>query len=224
MDAAKYCPVCQSPVTEFVPKRATSTPGVKCPVCKSNARTRFAWIFFERHTDLLDGSPKSLLHFAPEPSLRTRLAQVPGLDYLTADIDPAKAMVRVDITDIQFDDDHFDGVYCSHVLEHVAKDRRAIGEILRVLKPGGWAVFVVPIKADQTFEDPSITDPAERERRFGQHDHVRLYGPDFLDRLREAGFLARAMRPADVLEPGEEATFGIPSSSSRVIFFATKPT
>ena len=197
---------------------------MKCPICKSNARTRFAWIFLQRNTDLLDGNPKSLLHFAPEPSLRTRLAQVPELDYLTPDIDPSKAMVRVDITGIQFEDDHFGGVYCSHVLEHVEKDRRAIGEVLRILKPGGWAVFVVLIKADQTFEDPSITDPAERERRFGQNDHVRLYGPDFLDRLRDAGFLARAMRPADVLEPGEEATFGIRSSSSRVIFFATKPT
>jgi SAM-dependent methyltransferase len=97
-------------------------------------------------------------------------------------------MVKMDITDIQYPDDTFDVIYCSHVLEHVQDDRKAIGEFYRVLKPGGWAILQVPITADTTFEDPKIINPKERERLFGQYDHARRYGPDYKDRLMEPGF------------------------------------
>jgi ubiquinone/menaquinone biosynthesis C-methylase UbiE len=89
----------------------------------------------------------------------------------------------MDITDIQYPDNTFDVIYCSHVLEHVPDDRKAMREFARVLKPEGWAVFMVSLSEEHTIEDPSITSPAERERLFGQHDHVRRYGPDFKDRL-----------------------------------------
>src|SRR5262249_12426105 len=75
-----------------------------------------------------------------------------------------------------------------HVLEHVPDDRRAMREFYRVLKPGGWAILLVPITVERTFEDPAVVDPAERLRLFGQEDHVRRYGPDYGDRLSEAGF------------------------------------
>lgn len=67
----------------------------------------------------------------------------------------------------------FDAVVANHVLEHIPEDRKAMSEILRVLKPGGWAILQVSIEGEETFEAPTITDPAVRERLFGQHDHVR---------------------------------------------------
>ena len=97
-------------------------------------------------------------------------------------------MVEMDITDIQYPDDSFDAIYCSHVLEHVPDDAKAMSELYRVLKPGGWAILAVPIRGDTTFEDPTTTEPEERERLFGQSDHVRYYGKDFKDRLEAAGF------------------------------------
>jgi hypothetical protein len=39
-----------------------------------------------------------------------------------------------------------------------------------------------------TREDPEVTDPQERERLFGQYDHVRLCGDDYPARIAEAGF------------------------------------
>jgi ubiquinone/menaquinone biosynthesis C-methylase UbiE len=86
-------------------------------------------------------------------------------------------------------DRSFDAVLCNHVLEHVPDDRKALGEIFRVLKPGGWAILMVPLSSRaETDEDPTVVDPKERERRFGQDDHVRLYGQDYQARLEAAGF------------------------------------
>jgi SAM-dependent methyltransferase len=95
-----------------------------------------------------------------------------------------RAMVRMDITDIQYPKDTFDVIYCSHVLEHVVDDRKAMREFHRVLRPDGWALLLVPITVEKTFEDPSVTDPEERLSVFGQEDHVRCYGPDYVERLR----------------------------------------
>ena len=84
---------------------------------------------------------------------------------------------------------NFDAVICNHVLEHVPDDRAAMRELRRILRPGGIAVLMVPFRPDrQTYEDPTIVDPEQRTAVFGQFDHVRLYGSDYLDRLREAGF------------------------------------
>ena len=97
-------------------------------------------------------------------------------------------MVAVDITDIPYPDSSFDVIYCSHVLEHVPEDRKAMRQMHRLLRPGGWALIIVPIRGECTFEDTTVTSPEERKRLFGQCDHVRRYGPDVADRLREAGF------------------------------------
>ncbi|MFQ6084530.1 MAG: methyltransferase domain-containing protein [Candidatus Aminicenantia bacterium] len=99
----------------------------------------------------------------------------------------------MDITDIPFPDNHFDCIICCHVLEHVPDDRKAMRELFRILKPGGWAILQSPINLnrDKTFEDPNIVSSEERERVFGQSDHVRIYGRDFKNKLEEVGFVVR---------------------------------
>jgi ubiquinone/menaquinone biosynthesis C-methylase UbiE len=111
-----------------------------------------------------------------------------SIEYVSADLSAPEAMVKMDITEIQYSDDTFDVIYCSHVLEHVSDDRKAMREFCRVLKPGGWAILQVPIMADKTFEDSTVISPEEKQRLFGQHDHVRQYGLDYKDRLADAGF------------------------------------
>ena len=118
-------------------------------------------------------------------------------------------MVQMDITRIQFPDDTFDVIYCSHVLEHVPEDRQAMREFHRVLKPGGWTVLQVPVTVDVTFEDPTVTDPAERKRLFGQNDHVRRYGPDYRDRLVGAGFTVQAIPCTSQFSEREIRKYGL---------------
>jgi SAM-dependent methyltransferase len=162
---------------------------VICPGCELHERHRALWLYLEHRTNLFSAHLR-VLHFAPEPVLQERLAAQPNLDYLSADLDSPTAMAQFDITRIPYADDAFDVILCSHVLEHVPDDRLAMRELLRVLSPTGWALLLVPIDRSrpETYEDPAVVTPEERARAYWQHDHVRLYGRDFAERLRAAGF------------------------------------
>jgi SAM-dependent methyltransferase len=119
----------------------------------------------------------------------------------------------MDITDIPLDDGSFDMIVCSHVLEHVPDDRKAMRELFRVLRPGGWAVLQSPLDPARphTYEDWSITAPQERQRAFGQHDHVRIYGRDYGDRLEEAGFRVERVNHLARLGPAAAVRYGLPA-------------
>lgn len=160
----------------------------------------------------------SLLHFSPEPPFERLFRSLPNLRYASADLDAPGAMHHFDIQDIPLDDDTFDAILCSHVLEHVPDDRRAMRELRRVLKPGGWALVLVPIDSSraETHEDPSITSRADRRREYWQEDHVRLYGRDFARRLEEEGFAVTVERYMREVEPDIAARHGLPADDMYV--------
>jgi len=206
---ARYCPICRSHLRKFETFGSPRRPEARCPICGSLERHRLAWLYFKQRTDLFDGRFKRFLHVAPEPRLSRMLVKIPNIEYVSGDLSAGDALVRLDVTDIAFPAGRFDVVYCSHVLEHVVDDRRAMRELGRVLKPGGWAILQVPIKGDTTIEDPSVVTPAERERVFGQRDHVRIYGRDYADRLAEAGFAVTVDGFARGLPPVKARYFGL---------------
>lgn len=146
-------------------------------------------MYLREKTDFFSARHR-VLHFAPEEIFQKQFSRMPNLEYRSADLDSPLATDRVDITAMAYEDAAFDVILCSHVLEHVRDDRKALRELHRVLRPGGWAILQVPLdaKRERTYEDPTITDPAERRRAFGQEDHLRIYGQDYRDRLVEAGF------------------------------------
>jgi SAM-dependent methyltransferase len=158
-----------------------------------------------------------MLHVAPEAQLSRLFASASGIDYLSADLFSSTAMVRMDITDIEYPDETFDVIYCSRVLEHVSDDRKAMRELHRVLRTGGWAILKVPIStAEETFEDPTITTREERERAFGQFDHVRRYGADYKDRLEDAGFFVHVDGFVRELDDKAVTRFGLMRSEDAV--------
>lgn len=207
---ADYCPLCDAPVGTFEPFGVVPRTRARCPRCGALERDRAMWVYLTRHTDLLSpGTRHTVLHFAPERPIEARLAALPHLDYVRADLGPSRAAVRMDVTAIPCPDRSFDVVLASHVLEHVADDRRAMGELIRVLKPTGWVLVVVPLHDGPTDEDPTVTDPDTRTRRFGQHDHVRVYGPDVADRLKQAGFEVARTTGADLADAEEARRMGL---------------
>jgi SAM-dependent methyltransferase len=151
-----------------------------------------------------------LLHFAPEWCFRyTALPE--RLEYVTTDLDPAKGDLALDIRSLDLPGGSFDAIICSHVLEHVDRDRDALAELRRVVAPRGWLLLMVPqdLGRAETYEDPAITDPAARRAAYWQHDHVRLYGADFAARVAHAGFDVEVVRMTEVLGPRGAARHGL---------------
>ena len=162
---------------------------VLSPSTLSLERHRLLWLYLKNETDFFN-KPIKLLHFAPEQAFYQRFKKLDHITYTTTDLNSPLADVKADICHLPFDEDTFDVILCNHVLEHIPDDTKAMQELYRVMKPGGWGIFQIPqdLKREQTFEDNTITDRKERARIFGQYDHVRIYGRDYFDKLRSVGF------------------------------------
>jgi SAM-dependent methyltransferase len=166
-----------------------------------------------------------MLHVAPEPVFDAMLRKITGLIYITADLSDARAMERIDVMHIPHPDGSFDVIYCSHVLEHVRSDSRAIRELHRVLEPDGWVVLQVPIIGERTYEDLSVKSPASRRRMFGHPDHVRRYGTDFKDRLEDAGFRVDVVSAEEIVGLEDHHRMGMPTRRrvfGETVYFCTK--
>ena len=196
-----------------------------CHYCGSLERHRLVWLYLKRMTKFFDEQPKSMLHVAPEPCFENLFKKHLGQGYISADIQTPHAMIKMDVTDVPFPDEAFGVIYCSHVLEHISEDKRALREFHRVLKFDGWAILLVPVMPSlkRTFEDPSVTDPMERLRLFGQEDHVRRYGQDFGERLREANFFVTVIKPIDFLSEEEIELMGITQAAGDIYYCTKKP-
>jgi SAM-dependent methyltransferase len=206
------CPVCGWPLRSFVARGSLLERTVDgyCPRCDAKARHRRIWLYLRGHTDLWSGRHR-LLEIAPVWALARRFRGMASIQYTGVDIRATGPHVTVvgDVTALPLGDESMDVVLCIHVLEHVSNDRQAIGELYRVLAPGGWALVSVPLRLNEpTYEDSTVTKPSDRLRLFGEEDHVRFYGLDLRDRLEAAGFSVQLDR-ADDLPRDDCRRFGL---------------
>ena len=161
------------------------------PSTLSLERHRLMWLFLKDNTNFFTATKKfKVLHIAPEQCFLDIFRKQQNLNYITSDLESPIADVKADICDLPFKENEFDVVFCNHVLEHISNDTKAMKELYRVLKPGGFGIFQIPQDLSKaiTFEDNTITDRKERAKLFGQYDHVRVYGRDYFDKLRSIGF------------------------------------
>jgi len=215
------CPLCSGEYRRFLSAGNPPRANAMCPGCASLERHRLLWLALQQGWN--EGGLAAgvhLLHVAPEPVLAAQLAQR-FEQYVSIDLEGKQAMQAMDVTDLSFTDESFDAVVCNHVMEHVPNDRAAIAELFRVLKPGGWGSIQVPMLGEATKEDLSITDPAQRRRLYGQEDHVRMYGRDFMERLREAGFNVLVLPKQDLADPIELSRISVDCED--MIVLVSKP-
>ncbi|HSP83470.1 MAG TPA: methyltransferase domain-containing protein [Gillisia sp.] len=177
---------------------------VLSPSTLSLERHRLLWLYLQRETGFFRDKLK-VLHFAPEQAFYSRFRKLKNLDYTTTDLNSPLADVKADICNLPFEDDSYDFILCNHVLEHIPDDTKAMQELYRVLKPGGTAILQIPqdLSRETTFEDNTITSQKERARIFGQYDHVRVYGRDYFNKLREIGFRVEEVDYSSTLTPEE---------------------
>ena len=195
------CPVCGSRYRRFMPYGyVQSRANALCPKCLSLERHRLLWLYLTRETDLLTSFPRTL-HIAPEVCIMRHLKPHfkghPG-QYVTADLESPLADLHFDVQQIPLADDSVDVILCNHLLEHVADDRRALHELYRILKPGGWGILLSPVEPD--------------------YDHRRIYGADYTDRLREAGFEAADIDYAATFSEAERRLYALPKDHIYVVY------
>lgn len=192
------------------------------PDSLSLERHRLMWLFLKDKTTFFTDKLK-FLHIAPEYCFIKIFKGMKNIDYTTGDLISPWADVKMDVHDIPFDDNSFDIIMCNHVLEHVQDDRKVMKEFFRVMNKGGWGIFQVPIDTtrEETFDDPTITDPKEREKHYWQDDHLRLYGLDYGKILSEAGFEVIEDDYINKLEPKLVERYALPKGE--IIYFCKKP-
>lgn len=191
------------------------------PHSMSLERHRLLWLFLKQRTNFFTQNQK-VLHIAPEYCFLKPFGNLKNLDYITADLNSPWAKVKLDVQDIPFSDNEFDVIICNHVLEHVVDDAKAMRELYRVMKPNGFGIFQVPMdySLEKTYEDESINTPELREKHFGQRDHLRQYGRDYPQRLRDGGFTVNEDTFVKDMPKGLVARYALPSDE--IIYLCQK--
>ena len=222
----KECPVCGCRRRKFLPYGYVSPrENALCPKCLALERHRLLWLWLLRESDLGRGAmalPR-MLHIAPEVALMRRFRKMYASSperYVTADLESPLADMHFDVQHIPLKDGEMDAIICNHIMEHVEDDRLAMRELYRILRHGGWGVVLSPVERERehTFEDDTITDKDERTRIFGQYDHRRIYGRDYADRLREAGFEVMVIPYKDSFTPAEQERYALTDEDLYVVY------
>lgn len=217
------CPVCERSFSKFLSygSEVAHRESVLCPYDLTLERHRLMWLYLKSESNFFTDNLE-VLHIAPEQCFHKTFKNQKNLSYLTGDLVSPIADMHFDLHSIPLEENRFDVIFCNHVLEHVNDAMQCIRELNRVMKPGGWGIFQVPqdFSREETYEDKSITSPEEREKHFWQKDHVRLFGKDYPDWLKKAGFEITEYIPSDHFSEAEIARFRL--MEKEVLYIAQK--
>lgn len=209
--STRVCPICKKHVRIFWPYGVMLRPGAQCPHCRALERHRTLWLYLES-CDLLRKDGLTLLHFGPEPTFLSRFSAMQNIDYWPVDINPNLPGIRrtADITNLPFEDESMDLILCNHVMEHIEDEAKALSELHRVLRKDGIAIINAPVdeSREATFENPAYNTPELRLKYFGQHDHVRIYGRDYPQRLAKV-FQVEVLEPNRRLTPQQQKDYSV---------------
>lgn len=180
-----------------------------CPNCGCTDRSRFVFFVLRKYTKIFE-EDLQVLHFAPEPWIEKRIIkECNTCKYITADVVNGRAGIVVDMTSIPFLPETFDCIIANHVLEHIYDEESAMRELIRVLKKDGQLIISFPICTDQnTYEDENATTDEQRLESYGQEDHVRLYGKDYVKVLKKYQFKVKSISPRDLFDDGQIEEYG----------------
>lgn len=219
VDEKKLCPLCNKEFWTYLPFGEIPRKNARCPYCGSLERYRAWYLFFNNHTNIFCNpvNEVKILHFAAEGFIYEKLSVLTNVDYYPVDIDPLGGGgvegIRdvIDIQKIKYPDNMFDIIICNHVLEHVQDDIIAIKELYRVLKKSGIAYINSPVfdSLEFTLEKPEYNTPELRLQYYGQHDHLRKYGMDYISRLESAGFSVKVILPNEIFNDSELSRYGL---------------
>lgn len=220
-----YCPVCARSFSKFrtAGRGTEKRDNAVCPLCTSRERDRLSFLFFSDATSGCFGPDTRLLHIAPEPCLLKPFRELAAGAYVCADLMRTDVDERFDVMAIPHPDATFTAVYCSHVLQDVRDDTKAMAEFYRVLAPGGWAILNVPVTTATSVDHRDAPKHVRATADDRPPEHLRSYGLDYPRRMESVGFQVRVIAPDDLASAQEQQRMGIATAASGAIYFGIKP-
>ena len=216
------CPICRIKLKKFFPYGRVVRNNALCPNCLSLERHRLMYLYLKNETNFFKNE-WNVLHIAPEQCFISIFKNSKNINYTSGDLFSPLADIKMDIHKMPFKNNTFDIVLCNHVLEHVDNDIKALKEIKRVMKNGGFSILQVPFYyplPNKTIEDKSITKANEREKAYGQSDHLRKYGKDYKKRLSSVGFEVDVNEYVNSLSKEKQKKYGL--SENELIYIGIK--
>ncbi len=194
-----------------------------CPGTLSLERHRLLWLYLKRKNKLFEKNI-SVLHVAPEIIFLEKFKKISNWNYVSIDLNSPLADIKANLYDLPFKENCFDLILCNHVLEHIEDDYKALNELHRVIKNKGILIAQVPLDTNlkKTFENKKITNPRDRNKFFGQYDHVRVYGLDFYSRLAKSGFTSKKIDILKKMSKEEKIKYCLPEDEEIPIGIAVK--
>lgn len=235
--AQGQCVVCGRRVQRFLPYRdhwpdmppvltelevvGSDIENFECPACGCHDRERHLWLYLQACGLERRFEGAHILHMAPERHLQRLISRARPAEYLMGDLYPTRGEIRrMDLTQLDAAEGHFDFVIANHVLEHVDDDVKALREIFRVLRPGGQAILQTPfaLRLPYKREDAAIRTAADRLQHYGQEDHCRLYGANFPGFVASFGFVPRTATHASLLRGVDSKRMGVNPQEPFLLF------
>tara|TARA_B000000565_G_scaffold229680_1_gene187574 strand:+ start:428 stop:1213 length:786 start_codon:yes stop_codon:yes gene_type:complete len=194
-----------------------------CPGTLSLERHRLLWLYLKKKTKLLEKNI-SVLHVAPEIIFIKKFKKITNWNYVSIDLKSPLADIKANVYNLPFEENYFDLILCNHVLEHIEDDYKALNELHRVIKNKGTLIVQVPLDKNlkKTFENKEIMNPKERNKYYGQYDHVRVYGLDFYTRLAKSGFTPKKIDILKEMSNEEKIKYCLPKDEKIPIGIAIK--
>ena len=194
-----------------------------CPGTLSLERHRLLWLYLKKKTKLLEKNI-SVLHVAPEIIFIKKFKKITNWNYVSIDLKSPLADIKANVYNLPFEENYFDLILCNHVLEHIEDDNKALNELHRVIKNKGTLIAQVPLEKNlkKTFENKEIMNPKERNKYYGQYDHVRVYGLDFYTRLAKSGFTPKKIDILKEMSNEEKIKYCLPKDEKIPIGIAIK--
>ena len=216
------CPICKIKLKKFFPYGRIIRDNALCPNCLSLERHRLIYLYLKNET-IFFNKKLNVLHIAPENCFISIFKSSKNINYTSGDLFSPLADIKMDIHKMPFKNNTFDVVLCNHVLEHLDDDIKALKEIIRVMKNGGFSILQVPFYyplPNNTLEDKTIIKASEREKAYGQSDHLRKYGKDYKKRLSSVGFKVDENKYINRLSEEEQKKDGL--SKNEIIYIGIK--
>ena len=216
------CNVCGKNFKHFTKDEFTNRDNARCPGCNSLESTRNLWFYLSNEV-LGKKNKNNFLYFSPESVLLEKLKNF----NIILDEKQLEYFDRLEKNDYEkLPGSQYDVIIFSHLLQYIKDEQTILGELKRLLRPGGFVIIITHInwEMDRTYENPVTDEDKDRLHLYFEPGLQRVYGSDFQKKLIKAGFVVETIDYAYQLGSVAREYYRLGDGTREMIFKCKKST